>query len=262
MKGRTRPLIGLGFLALLAWALWHGGGPLFRLLGNQERMRDWLAGFGPLAPLVSVVSNVLQVLLAPVPGQVIALANGYLFGVFWGTVYSLVGVTLGSALAMGLGRWLGRPAVERLVDERRLARWDALMQRRGSLFFFLIFLLPLLPDDIICFVVGLGPLSLLYALGLATIGRLPGLIVASWLGSRTSLSPGGWVALISGALLLGMIYLRYYGWFEERVVRWAWGGTGDRRVEFDTKGNRCENGPVGGSGVNGARLAIMMREDP
>jgi uncharacterized membrane protein YdjX (TVP38/TMEM64 family) len=222
----TRPpspwplLAGLFVIALASLALRRWGGPVTNFFRDQERVRAWLASFGPLAPFLSILLNVAQVLLAMIPGQVIALANGYLFGVFWGTVYSLVGVSLGSALAMGLGRWLGRSLVLRLVEPARLARWDALLLQRGPRFFFLIFLLPLLPDDITCFIVGLSPLSIPYILALATIGRLPGLIAGSWIGANAgSLSPAGWALVGGGALGLAWAVLRYQDQIEATVLR-------------------------------------------
>lgn len=202
--------VGLLVVALAALAVFHWGGPLVVFFRDQERVRAWLTGFGVLAPVISIGLNVAQVLLAPVPGQVIGLANGYLFGVFWGTVYSVVGVMLGSAIAMGLGRWMGRPIVERFVAASRLAGWDALAARRGPVFFFLVFLLPLVPDDIACFAVGLSSLSIPYILTLAAIGRLPGLVVSCWIGaSASSVSPLGWALLGIGTLLLAGLVLRY-----------------------------------------------------
>ena len=219
-------LAGLLAIGLAGLALWRWGGPLFAFFRDQEQVREWLAGFGPLAPLISIGLNTAQVLLAPVPGQVIGLANGYLFGVLWGTVYSLLGVTFGSALAMGLGRWLGRPIVERFVGSAHLARWDHLADRRGPAFFFLVFLLPLVPDDIACFAVGLSPLSIPYILALAVIGRLPGLIVSSWIGANaSSLSPAGWALVAAATLALAGIVLRYRdrveAWLLQVAERWS-----------------------------------------
>lgn len=220
------PLAGLILILLAGLALWRWGEPVAAFFRDQERIRAWLTGFGPAAPLTSIGLNTAQVLLAPVPGQVLGLANGYLFGVFWGTVYSLVGVMLGSALAMGLGRWLGRPAVVRLVGPEQLARWDALAARRGPLFFFLVFLLPLVPDDIACFAVGLSPLSIPYILTLAALGRLPGLIVSSWIGAHASgLSPAGWALVGGGTLALAVLVLRYQRQIEAALLHLAerWG---------------------------------------
>jgi uncharacterized membrane protein YdjX (TVP38/TMEM64 family) len=211
------PVVGLALLALFGLAVWQWGKPLLDFFRDQEQVREWLSQFGPLAPLISILVNAVQVLLAPVPGQVIGLANGYLFGVFWGTVYSLLGVTLGTALAMVLGRLLGRPVVERFVSAAHLDRWDDLVSRRGPAFLFLVFLLPLLPDDIVAFAVGLSRISIPYVLILATVGRLPGLIASSWVGANaTSLSPWGWAILGSGTLALAMVVLRY----RERLERW------------------------------------------
>ena len=200
------PLAGLGLVTLASLAFWRWGEPVANFFRDQDQVRTWLAGFGPLAPLLSIGLNVVQVLLAMIPGQVVGLANGYLFGVFWGTVYTLLGVGLGSAIAMALGRWLGRALVVRLVEPTRLARWDALTARHGPRFFFLVFLLPLLPDDIACFAVGLSPLSLPYILALALIGRLPGLIVSCWIGANASApSLAGWALVGGGTLGLAWI---------------------------------------------------------
>lgn len=220
------PVVGLLVIGLAGLAFWRWAEPLVAFFKDQEQVRAWLADFGALAPLISIGLNTAQVLLAPVPGQVIGLANGFLFGVFWGTVYSLAGVMLGSAIAMGLSRWLGRPVVERFVEPARLERWDALAARRGYPFLFLVFLLPLVPDDIICFAVGLSPLSIPYILTLAAIGRLPGLIVSNWVGANaSSLSPLGWALLGAGTLVLAGFLLRYRERVEASLLRFAerWG---------------------------------------
>jgi len=215
----------LGGLLYLGPGLAGGGLPLARwaaLLGDQAGIRRWLAGFGPLAPLVSIGLNVLQVVLAPIPGQFLGLANGYLFGVFWGTLYSLIGLTLGSLAAMGIGRWLGRRVVVRLVSPDQLERWDRLLSRRGSLlFFFLVFLLPLLPDDVTCFVIGLSPLPIPYLLLLATLGRLPGLVFSSWLGAQAGHLSWPWLVslvllVVAGALLATRYQDRLVGWMERQ----------------------------------------------
>jgi uncharacterized membrane protein YdjX (TVP38/TMEM64 family) len=207
---------------LAGLAFWRWGEPVVTFFRDQDRIRAWLADLGPIAPLASIGLNTAQVLLAPIPGQVVGLANGYLFGVLWGTVYSLAGVMLGSVLAMGLGRWLGRPVVVRLVGAATLARWDTLTARRGALFFFLVFLLPLVPDDVACFAVGLSPLSIPYILMLAALGRLPGLIASSWIGANAGrLSLVGWTLVGGGTLLLAAIVLRYQGRIESALLRLA-----------------------------------------
>lgn len=212
-KGRrtTRQVAGLvtGLVALpVAGVLW--GPDLYSLLADQQALQGWMARLGPWGPLMSVLLNAAQVLLAPVPGQTLGVINGYLYGVGLGTLYSLTGVALGSALAMGLARWAGRPLARRLVGGRRLSCWDRIACRQGPAFFFLLFLLPFVPDDAICFVIGLSPLSIPYMLALAVVGRLPGLAVTSWVGANATRLPWwGWGLLGLAGTALAFACWRY-----------------------------------------------------
>ncbi len=200
--------------------LWYWREPLWTLLDDQERIREWVAGFGPWAPLVSIALNVAQVLLAPMPGQFVGLVNGYLYGVCLGTFYSMVGLALGTTLAMALGRWFGRPLVERLVNPEKLTRWDQIAGRRGPPFFFLVFLFPLVPDDVACFLIGLSPLAIPHMVVLALLGRLPGVFVSCWLGAyATELPWWVWIPLGGGVAGLAWVFWRYQAQLEATVVR-------------------------------------------
>jgi uncharacterized membrane protein YdjX (TVP38/TMEM64 family) len=217
-RGRVIALAVLCLLVVVVGLLW--GPDAYRLLVDRETVQAWVAGFGAWGPLVSILLNIAQVLLAPVPGQTVGVANGYLYGILAGTLYSWIGVQLGSALAMGLARFFGRPLVVRLVGKEQLGRWDRLAQRQGPVFFFLVFLFPLVPDDVICFVIGLSPLSIPYMLALAGVGRLPGLLVASWVGaSATSLPLWAWGVLAVGAVGLALAFWRYQRALEEATTR-------------------------------------------
>jgi uncharacterized membrane protein YdjX (TVP38/TMEM64 family) len=204
---------------VIGLALWLWGRPLADLLSSTERLQAWVAGYGALGPLITVGLNVLQVLIAVVPGQFVGMANGYLYGVWTGTLYSMVGLCLGSGLAMGLARRFGRPLVERLVDPEQLARWDEMAADRGPVFFCLVFLLPFAPDDLVCYVIGLTPLPLPRMLILTTLARLPGVLVTSWLGARTTDLPWwAWIPLGAGAAGLAWAWWRFQEPLERAVA--------------------------------------------
>jgi len=189
------------------------------LFRDRAALQAWIASFGVWAPLVGIALNAAQVIAAPIPGQVIGLANGYLFGVWVGTLYSLIGVMLGTGVVLILTRRWGRPFVVRLVRGEQLEKLDRLVARRGALFFFLIFLLPFLPDDLTCFAVGLTDLAVGRMMVLIALGRLPGLIVASWVGANAaSLSLAAWGVLIVGACALALAYLRWGGAIEAALM--------------------------------------------
>jgi uncharacterized membrane protein YdjX (TVP38/TMEM64 family) len=224
------------FILAVSTALWYWREPVWQFFNNQERVRTWISGFGPWAPMVSIALNAAQVLAAPLPGQIIGIANGYLYGVWLGTLYSMIGLVAGRALAMLLGRWFGRPLVERLVKPEQLTKWDSIAHRRGALFFFLIFLLPFLPDDVVCFLVGLSPLPILRMSVLSALGGLPGVFVSCWVGAKASDLPWwAWIPLIGGATVLGWAFWRYEARFEEVMVGLAERLAPGRMPEADEK---------------------------
>jgi uncharacterized membrane protein YdjX (TVP38/TMEM64 family) len=211
-------IVALIALIIAAW-LWSA--QVSELFRDQATIQAWIASFGAWAPLVSIALNAAQVIAAPIPGQVIGLANGYLFGVWLGTLYSLLGVMLGTGIVLAFTRRWGRPFVVKLIRGEQLEKLDRLVARRGALFFFLIFLLPFLPDDLTCFAIGLTDLPLGQMFVLIAIGRLPGLVVASWVGANaTNLSVGGWIVLIVGASALALAYVRWSGAIEAALMRW------------------------------------------
>ena len=83
---------------LLIAVTWKWGSPVLELFRDRAALQAWIASFGAWAPLVSIALNTAQVIAAPIPGQVIGLANGYLFGVWLGALYSLIGVMLGTGI--------------------------------------------------------------------------------------------------------------------------------------------------------------------
>jgi len=220
MKMRAFTLVSAGFLIALLGLLAIYNGRYLALFTDQMHLREWMRDWGIWAPLAIIVLQMAQVLLAPIPGQVIGLASGYLFGVVWGTFYSVLGTALGSLVAFALARVYGRALVERLVPSQTLAWLDAGAQRRGLFFFVLIFLLPFLPDDLACFVAGLTPIPI-PALMLAVLaGRPPGILVSCWLGANaTGLSIAQWAVVVAGSILLALLFLLYGEQLQECMTK-------------------------------------------
>lgn len=140
--------------------------------------------------MVFLLVQATQVVIAPIPGQALALVSGYLFGPIEGTVYSVVGATIGSFVAFSLSRRYGRPYVGRTVPDGTLERMDAFLDRHGLFGLFLAFLIPGLPDDAICFVGGLSELDVRSMVAVSAVGRIPGYFVINLAGpSWWSIAP-------------------------------------------------------------------------
>ncbi len=218
---RTWLLLGIVLVGLLIF-IWIS--PIGELFRDQEQLSNLLQRWGPWAPLVTITLHVLQVLTAPIPGTAIDAVNGLLFGPWLGALYSMTGLMIGSTLVMGLTRRFGRPIVERFVDPAAIVRIDDLVERRGSLVIFLIFLLPFLPDDAVCFLAGLTPIPLLELVILALVGRFPGVFVANLLGSQAdSLAQWQWIVLGVLFTLAAVFLWRFRSEIREKILDWLEG---------------------------------------
>ncbi|MBP2668003.1 MAG: hypothetical protein H6Q80_205 [Deltaproteobacteria bacterium] len=121
-----------------------------------------------------ILIQAFQVVAAPIPGEATGVLGGYLFGPLLGVILSTAGLTLGSYVAFSLSRTFGRPLTERFVDARTMERFDYLLHHKGAFLVFLLFLIPGFPKDYMCYMLGLGHLSTLEFLAIASTGRLLG----------------------------------------------------------------------------------------
>lgn len=178
---------------------------------QQLRSGDWaasrasltqlFASYGTAAIYVFLAVQVLQVLFAPIPGQVLGILGGYLFGFWYGLGLTMIGLTIGSWIAMGLARLFGEHIARKLVPRSVFVRFDYLIDEGGLWNFFLLFLLPALPDDAICLIAGMTRLDLRKLLLVCLIGRLPGMAVLTFVGANV----GGNLFMANVVLSVAMI---------------------------------------------------------
>ena len=220
-----RVLASLALVGLVA-VLVCWGGPLWSTFTDRDRLEGLVQRWGAWGPLVIIVLQVLQTLLAPVPGQVIGFVGGYLYGIGLGTAYCMAGTLLGTLLSLFLVRRYGRPMVLRLADDETVARLDewlgkrTLNSRRGELLLFLIFLFPFTPSDVANLVAGLTALPIARIMLLSAVGRFPGVLVPVLIGAGSvQLTPWQWVILIAGSIAAALLFLRYGERLEERIMR-------------------------------------------
>lgn len=184
-------------------------------LRTPEAFRAWLLSFGPWAPVVFVLVQAAQVLVAPVPGQVVGVASGYVFGVWAGTLYSMTGTVLGTTLAFAIARRYGRTYVERMLSGGTVARFDDIVAEDGRLALFLLFLIPGPPDDAICFLAGVTAIPLWQLVAIALVGRLPSVFLLNLAGAQLASEE---LATAAAILLGAAVATVVFYWKRERVL--------------------------------------------
>jgi uncharacterized membrane protein YdjX (TVP38/TMEM64 family) len=200
-RSRRRTILALGAAGVALLALTWVVHEQVAWLGDPTALRQVVRGFGVLAPVAFVLLAAVQVVVAPVPGQVLGLASGWLFGVFWGTVYSVLGATLGSFFALSLARRYGRPFVERAIDPAMRARFDGFSGDHGYGVYTLFVLVPGVPDDVLCFVAGTTTLDIKRLTVLSGLARIPTFLLLNVAGASFAAARYAEMALVVGALL-------------------------------------------------------------
>ena len=190
---------------------------LFEFFMDKRRVLHFINQHRSYAAFIFIGLQAIQVVAAPVPGEMSGFVGGMLFGKFWGIVYSTIGLTLGSWLAFGLARVVGRPLVEVAVKPDVIKRYDYVMKHKGMFLSFLMFLIPGFPKDFLCYLLGLGHMSQRDFLIVSTSGRLLGTTLLTVGGSFFRDQHYGAFFTVAGIgilmVLLAMIY-------RERIERW------------------------------------------
>ncbi len=128
-------------------------------LTSIEALREYIGSFGSGAVLLFILFSFLQVVILPVPGSVTVAAGVALFGPLKCALYSFIGIVTGSFVAFAIGRWIGYKAVCWIVGKDDLDKWLNKVKGKDYLILSIMFLLPMFPDDVLCFIAGLSSMS-------------------------------------------------------------------------------------------------------
>lgn len=177
-KAMLSTLIFVVFTLLVLWVLLKTG--FFAIMRDEAALEEYLRKFGVWMSVLFVVLQFLQVVVLPIPSFVTVAAGSALFGPLLSSFLSLLGILLGSITAFLIGRYLGYKAVAWLVGKETLDKWQKKIKGKDKLFLSAMFLLPIFPDDVLCFVAGLSSMSFLFFFVVILISRVIAVFVTSY----------------------------------------------------------------------------------
>ncbi len=194
-------LILLLALALLA----------YRLDLRPETVERVIRDLGAWGVLASIALMVLHSFV-PFPAELLAFANGMVYGPVWGTVVTWVGAMLGALVAFALARRAGRPLVERFVERRHLERLDRRIAAGSVPVLLLVRLLPVVSFNLVNYGAGLTRVPLWTFLWTTGLGILPPIVAMVAMGDHLEHLTGWmWGAILAAFLVLSAIWWRFRG---------------------------------------------------
>ena len=168
---------GMITIAVIAYICIYIGVPMMQFVTEPERFRMWVERHGILGRLVYMLIVFLQVVIALIPGEPVEIAGGYAFGAIEGTLLYLGAAVLGSLVVFLLVRRFGIRLLEIFFSKEKIESLKILKtNRKRAVLFFLIFMIPGTPKDLLCYYAGLTDMKLGTFLLINVIGRLPALI--------------------------------------------------------------------------------------
>ncbi len=207
------PWLGGLLVILILAALWR---PISTIGTDPAEWRVWIERAGPFGPILFFGLNIIQIVVAPIPGYPVQVLGGVLFGLIPGSIYTVGGMVAGGTLAAWLGRRLGRPWLERQLGPETLAEWQDMAHINSFWTWWIILLIPV--GDIPYFFAGLSRIRLWrFALAILT-SRGPFTVLIVWLGDSVIDLPLTWMALMMAVVVLIVII-----GFSQRVRLEAWG---------------------------------------
>ncbi len=217
-------LVGLIAFGLIIYywefltSIWLSG---IQLTDFKNLSQEWVEAGGAWGPAGFILIQASQVVLAPIPGEVTGVMGGFLFGSLRGFVYSSIGLTLGSALAFFIGRFLGKVLIIRIIPTTILNKFDFLMERQGEFIALLLFIIPGAPKDYLCFILGVSKISWLLFLVIVTFGRMPATLALSFQGAQIYQERYLDFIMLFGVCLVIVLVLIF---FREKVYQWLRSG--------------------------------------
>ena len=167
-------------LGVIVAALWPSLSVIFEEDG-VNKLIERIQGMGAAGVLVLLGLQLLQIIVAFIPGEVVQVAAGMLYGPVFGSIVILFGCVISSALIYELVHRLGAPFVRSMVDEKHLVKFYE-FERSGKLnvIVFILFVIPGMPKDVFTYLVPLTNMRMRTFLLITTIARIPGVIISTY----------------------------------------------------------------------------------
>lgn len=174
-----------------------------RLASQPERFSEFLASYGAVSALIYIAIQVTQVVIAVIPGEIIQIGGGFVFGTALGTLYSVIGIFLGTLIVFYTTRLLGFSLVKTFIPQNKIQKFDFLINNpKSEIAMFILFLIPGIPKDTLVYIAGLTPIKPLNFLLICMIGRFPGLLGSAYIGANLQQKHYLLVTIISAIALV------------------------------------------------------------
>ncbi|MDR0598291.1 MAG: VTT domain-containing protein [Treponema sp.] len=192
-----------------------------RLSEYREQFSAWIHGLGLKGMAILLGIQILQIVVAVIPGGLVEIVAGVAYGAWGGFALCILGCLAASAGIFLMVRIFGAPLVERFFGKKLTDKYRFLGNtKKVSLALFILFLIPGIPKDALTYIAPLGTIKPGRFLLIATVARSPAILMSTMFGSSVLRGNRMLIALFFAAIALtGMVGLLYGGRIADRIRR-------------------------------------------
>lgn len=206
------------FFALLYGILvWTG---VWENVNSVEKVRTLILSLGFWGRLFFVMLQFLQVTFIPIPSTVTTLAGVMIYGPLEAGLLSLSGLLIGSCVAFALGKYCGKKLVVFMVGEETCNKWSNFLYN-AKYSFVLMMIMPFFPDDVLCLVAGLTPMTWPFFVVTNFVARPIGVFITCYFGGGYIIPYKGWGLVAWAFIIIVAIVLLYLSFrYQKQIEDW------------------------------------------
>ena len=184
---------------------------------SLEEFNKYILSMGKSGVFMLILFQVLQTVIAPIPGEVIQIAGGYIYGVSLGTIYSVLGLVIGSGIAFYFTRLVGGDFIVNLIKKKKL-KWMLNIMESGKfeIILFVIFIVPGLPKDFMIYVAGLTTLRPMKFFIILIASRVPCIMASVSIGANINAGNYLLTIIVSVIAIIGFIIGIFY---KDKIIK-------------------------------------------
>lgn len=196
--------------------------PYFKHLSDpvyQDKICEWSNSMGIVGVLAILGLQIVQIIIAFIPGEPVELLAGVLYGTGGGLILCLVGCMLASSIVFSLSKRFGKKLLYVLFRKENVESWKWLQDtKKCTLVTFLLFLIPGTPKDMLTYIVGVTNMGIGEFLAISSLARIPSVLSSTMIGA--TMSRGNWKVSLLVFLITGVIGIMGIG-MKEKVIEFC-----------------------------------------
>lgn len=209
-------------LPFLKWLLLLSGIIVAVWLGRSvfdmdaDQLRMWIESFGIWASVIYIIAYTVRPLIF-FPASLLSLAGGLVFGVWLGTLYTIIGAVSGAMLSYAVAKGLGKKIIQKEWDGKA-AKIQLQMEQNGFLYVLIFRLIPVINFDLISYLAAFAKVRFVSFASATLIGIIPGTFAYNFLGSSAGSGSPRMILLAASVFILLTIipvYIRKR-WIDKR----------------------------------------------